>query len=84
MSNPYVVAGYAIFWRFPTAVEREAYIVPSEAEVDRFAHQVDNNTTWLLTQASPAVWAQVGGTDPDVADNDYSGDPTLTYVLAKA
>ena len=82
--SPYVVAGYTIFWRFPTSVEREAYIVPSVAEVDRFAHQLADNTVWMLVQASPTVWVPVGGEDPDVADNEYSGDPVAAYNLAKA
>lgn len=81
--SPYVVAGYAIFWRFPSATEREAYVVPSVAEVDRFAHQLDDDSIWLLIEADPPTWKPMGAALGDAAYAEYTGDPTAIYILAK-
>jgi hypothetical protein len=81
--SPYVVAGYSMFWRFPSAVERLAY-EPVAVEVDRLAHQLDDNTVWLLASIEPTVWTSFSGDDGNVANDEYSGDPLVAYNLAKA
>lgn len=56
--NPYVVAGYAVYWHFPTVVERLSHTA-RPVEIDRIARQLSDDTFWVLTQAVPAVWTRL-------------------------
>lgn len=51
MTSPYTVAGYFIYWKFPTAALRTAYI-PARLEIGKVALQEDNSSFW--------VWLSVG------------------------
>lgn len=77
----YVSAGYTIYWRFPTAAERLAYVAKA-SEIDRVAHQLDDDTVWILKETSPVTWAKVGG--GSLAEDEYPSDPLTFYILAKA
>jgi hypothetical protein len=46
-------------WRVADAAALAA-IVATAAEVDRVAHQLDDNTFWAVVSASPTVWTQLG------------------------
>lgn len=79
--SKFVIAGYAIHWRFPSEVERLAY--PAKAsEVNKIAYQEDTKSFWLLANSNPIDWQEVGGGNR--ADDLYLGDPLMYYILAKA
>lgn len=58
--NPYVVAGYMVYWRFPSEAERLAYVA-KPVEQDRVARQLSDDTFWVLTQTNPSAWTRLGG-----------------------
>lgn len=58
--SPYLLAQYAIYWVFPTAIDREACIVQAN-ERYKFAYQESDDSVWILKEVSPAVWKKTGG-----------------------
>lgn len=65
--NAYTIAGYTIYWRFPTGALREgvATIIP---EIGKIALQEDNFTLWILVDNAP-TWYPIGQNIP-VISND--------------
>lgn len=49
-------------WSYADATARLAATGFIAADVGKLARQLSDNTLWMLTDESPIVWAQVGGT----------------------
>lgn len=79
--SKFVVAGYAVHWRFPSEVERLAYQAKA-AEVLKIAYQEDTKELWLLADTNPTSWQPAGG--GSIANDEFAGDPLTFYILAKA
>jgi hypothetical protein len=47
VTSPYIVGGYAVYWKFPSAVERTA-LSPNLNEVGRIAYQESDDSFWYL------------------------------------
>lgn len=75
MRSPYIVAGYAFYWRFPSEAERISY-VGTLAEEGRIAWQRDNNSLWFLSSA-PSIWTRIGAT---IVSEPGEGNPSPPVV----
>jgi hypothetical protein len=66
VTSPYIVGGYAVYWKFPSAVERTA-LSPNLNEVGRIAYQEDNDSFWYLKDVD--TWVNVG--EPESGSNAH-------------
>lgn len=69
-------------WRVADAAARAA-IAATADELDRVAHQLDDDTFWVVLSASPTAWTQLGaaggtGSGPDLSDATPSAVGTAT------
>lgn len=78
--SPHILAGYTIYWRFPSLIERLAEPVRL-SEIDRISYQQDNESIWMLTSINPITWVRLSG--DTYALSEFSGDPLALYILAK-
>lgn len=72
MTSPYTFGGYFIYWKFPTAAERVAYI-PEPAERGKVALQEDSVTMWLAT-ASGWVIINAAAIEAYIPTQSYDGE----------
>lgn len=71
----YTKAGYAIYWKFPSATERNS-LVPVASEEGRLAWQANDDSVWMLKATNPLTWLQIGGGDSEIDGGSFSD----TYV----
>lgn len=56
-------------WQYADATARLAATGFIAADVTKYAHQLDDDTVWMLTDESPITWVQVGGPQtPSIID----------------
>lgn len=65
--NPYTIAGYTIYWKFPTGAER-AGVATLFVEIGKIALQEDNFTLWMLTDNVP-TWRPIGQNIPTISND---------------
>lgn len=72
----------AVAYRFTyaDASARSAASGFASTDVGSLARQLDDNSLWLLTDDSPATWAQVGGTSSALTVEEVDGSPTDSAV----
>ena len=55
--------------------------VLSAANVGQYADQLDDNSTWKLTNHSPITWISVSGSDHDLDAVYHNGTPSTDHVV---
>jgi len=61
-------------WEYANQTAREGATGLVAADVGKFARQLDDNSTWMLTNHSPVTWTGVGGGAPAAHASTHKGD----------
>lgn len=77
--NSYVVARQAVYWIFPSATERTAYVANPQ-EVTKVAWQQSDDSLWFL-KAAPGTWVQVSVPASVNRYEHTQGSASATWVI---
>lgn len=72
----YVVARHGVYWIFPSATERNAYVA-TRAEISKIAWQQSDDTLWLLKEA-PSTWVSISVSAPAGSRYEHTQASAIT------